>query len=49
MFKEDAKILRKLGHERYGGQRPSLYGRSRDLLEVTMGRIKHRIMKERNG
>ena len=25
------------GHEKYRGQRTSLYGRSRDLLEVTMG------------
>jgi hypothetical protein len=39
MFKEDTKIfLQKLGHEEYRGLRTSLYGRSRHLLEVTMGR-----------
>jgi len=38
MFKEDTKILHKLGHEDYRGQRTTLYGRNRDLLEVTMGR-----------
>jgi len=39
MFKEDTKKkLQKPVHEEYRGQRTSLYGRSRDLLEVTMGR-----------
>jgi len=38
MFKEDKKILQKPGHEEYRGQRTTLYGRSRDLLEVTIGR-----------
>ena len=32
------KILQKPGHEEYRGQGISLYGRSRDLLEVAMGR-----------
>jgi len=31
-------MLEKLGHEDYRGQRTSLYGRNRDLLEVTIGR-----------
>ena len=36
-LKKALKILQKPGHG-YRGQRTSLYGRSRDLLEVTMGR-----------
>ena len=39
MFKEDTKkFLQESWHEEYRGQRTSLSGRSRDLLEVTMGR-----------
>jgi hypothetical protein len=37
-LKKTLKILQKPEHEEYRGQRTSLYGRSRDLLEVTMGR-----------
>ena len=37
-LKKTLKILQKPGHEDCRGQRTSLYGRSRDLLEVTMGR-----------
>ena len=38
MFKEDTKrFYRNLGMKNRG-QRTSLYGRSRDLLEVTMGK-----------
>ena len=37
-LKKTLKILQKLGHEDYKGQRTSLYGTNRDLLEVTMGR-----------
>jgi len=38
-FKEDTKkSLRKLGHEEYRDQRIFLYGRNRNLLEVTLGR-----------
>jgi ribosomal protein S13 len=32
------KILQKLGHEEYRGQRTSLNGRSSDLPKVTIGR-----------
>ena len=39
MFKEDTKkFYRNLGMKNIDGQRTSLYGRNRDLLEVTMGR-----------
>ena len=37
-LKKTIKNLQKPGHEEYRGQRTSLYGRSRDVLEVTMGR-----------
>jgi hypothetical protein len=37
-LKKILKIVQKLEREEYRGQRTSLYGRSRDLLEVTMGR-----------
>jgi hypothetical protein len=40
MFKENTKKLRKHGREEYGEQRTSLYGRNKDLLEVTTGRRK---------
>ena len=38
MFKEETKKLQKPRHEEYRGQRISIYGRSRDLLEVTVVR-----------
>jgi hypothetical protein len=38
-LKKTLKFLQKPGHEECRGQTTSLYGRSRDLLEVTMGRI----------
>jgi hypothetical protein len=39
MFKEDTKkFYRNLGMKNIGGQRTSHYDRSRDLLDVTMGR-----------
>ena len=37
-LKKTLKILQKPGHEEYRAQKTSLYGRSRDLLEVIMGR-----------
>jgi hypothetical protein len=37
-LKKILKNFQKPRHEEYRGQRPSLYGRSRDILEVTLGR-----------
>jgi hypothetical protein len=37
-LKKTLKVLQKPGHEDSRGQRTSLYGRRRDLLEVNMGR-----------
>jgi hypothetical protein len=39
MFREETKKkLQKIEHEEYRGQRTSFYGRSRDLLDVTVGK-----------
>jgi hypothetical protein len=37
-LRQTIKIFQNFGHEEYTGQRASIYGRSRTLLKVTVGR-----------